>query len=407
MDDMSPNPARTAATLALAVADAGWFTTQNLLAELRDPTVACLELTCLDYVNAWRRDRNVLRWGKPLRQETPDRWRRDLVLPPGWMKRYPRIGMRPIAAAIRRWHRRYVQESPLALMMTYPHYLHLHDLLKPDLTLYLNLDDYALYWPARADEVRALELRTVAAADVTFCVARRRCDELKAAVPEAAERIVHLPHGCPSMFLEPEPWATPAPPPDDLARLPRPILGYIGSMEDRVDWEILDALAARFPKSSIVLIGRIPADADFPGFRDLLARPNVHALGWRDQRILGHYYRAFDVVLIPYRVDHPFNQACCPTKLLDAMGSGRPIVATSLPECRLYEDLMDLADDAGSFGDRVASILARGSDDGRAAARHAWAADHTCGRMAERLLAALPSDRRRWQRPTGGLHSPA
>ena len=55
---------------------------------------------------------------------------------------------------------------------------------------------------------------------------------------------------------------------------------------------------------------------------------------------------------MPYACDHPFNTACSPTKIMDGMGSGRPIVATSIPECRLYAHLFDVADDARHLSGR-------------------------------------------------------
>jgi glycosyltransferase involved in cell wall biosynthesis len=82
---------------------------------------------------------------------------------------------------------------------------------------------------------------------------------------------------------------------------------------------------------------------------------------------------AFDVCLIPYDTSNPFNQACCPTKIMDYMASTRPVVATDLPECRLHEGLFDVAPDAESFVAAVAEILAHGGDDGRATARWATA----------------------------------
>jgi glycosyltransferase involved in cell wall biosynthesis len=112
----------------------------------------------------------------------------------------------------------------------------------------------------------------------------------------------------------------------------------------------------------------------------------VHALGWRQQAEIARYYQAFDVCLIPYRLDHPFNRVCNPTKIMDAMGSGRPIVATALPECRLHCERFDVVDDAEAFSAAVGAILARNSDDGRAARRHAFALENTCNRMAERIL---------------------
>jgi glycosyltransferase involved in cell wall biosynthesis len=123
-------------------------------------------------------------------------------------------------------------------------------------------------------------------------------------------------------------------------------------MEDRVDWELMDRLAVEFPRASIVVVGRTGspiAKPWWPACGRFLARPNVHAIGWRDQESLARYYQAFDVSLIPYRIDHPFNRACSPTKIMDAMGSGRPIVATAIPECRLHAGRFHVAEDASEF----------------------------------------------------------
>src|SRR5262249_41910368 len=68
----------------------------------------------------------------------------------------------------------------------------------------------------------------------------------------------------------------------DRAPLPRPLLGYVGTMEDRVDWPLVGRLADAFPRGSVVLIGRpLPAGRHkepwTAAYRDCLARPNVHA----------------------------------------------------------------------------------------------------------------------------------
>lgn len=388
-------PATADQKWALAVADVNWFTTENLFHEVSRDGVSTLLLSCIDYRNAWRRgQRPWAHWGSPVRAQGPRHWRRELVLPSGWMKSFPRLGMRPIASAVRSWKRRVARDVPLALVMTYPYYAFLRDQLDPATSVYFNLDDYGLYWPERAAEIRELERRMVRASDVTVCVSRLRADELRAAVPEAAERIHHLPHGAPASLIADQPWDRPAPPPDDLAHLPRPLLGYIGSMEDRVDWTLLARLADALPRASLVLIGR-PAPEGQGGlwvedYRRCVARSNVHVLGWRSQGSLADYYRAFDVNLIPYRADHAFNRACCPTKIMDGMGCGRPIVSTDLPECRLHADLFDVATDLDGFLDAVRAILDLGSDDGRAALRHDHARRNTCAAVVHRLLDMLP-----------------
>ncbi len=386
--------------LALAVADVGWFNTENLFREIDRELVSVLLLKCQDYVNGWRL--GLYPWSSAcrLRQTAVNSWEQQLILPSGWMKRFPRLGMRPIARSIRSWWRSQPALSRRGLVMTYPHYLYLFDQLRPEVSIYYNIDDYTLYWPDRAEQIRDLERATVLAADQTICVSRLRADELRALIPEAAARIHHVPHGAPTPFLARSPLIRPADPPADLAHLPRPFLGYVGTLEDRVDWELMDKLSTSFPEASMVVVGRLRdavAEPWWEACSRFLSRPNVHALGWRPQEVVARYYQSFDVCLIPYRIDHPFNRACNPTKIMDAMGSGRPIVATALPECRLHAERFHVLENDEEFTSAVRTILAHHSDDGRCGLRHAYALANTCHDMGERILDLIdlgkPQDR--------------
>jgi glycosyltransferase involved in cell wall biosynthesis len=383
------------ARLALAVADANWYTTENLFQEVRRENVSTLLLKCMDYCNAWQRGLPPWAWGKSLWERTPALWQRDLVLPSGWMKRFPRLGMRPIGRSIRAWQTREVGDSRLLLVMTYPHYLYLRDQVRPEASVYFNIDDYSQYWPRFAQRVNELEHQAVRESDLTICVSRLRVDELRAAVPDAAERIHHMPHGSPTSSLADRPWDRPARPPGDLSRFPRPLLGYIGTLEDRVDWQLLTRVSGEYPRASIIILGRPWTKwrghaGEHADYLRCLARPNVHAIGWRPQETLPLYNCAFDVCLIPYRTDHPFNRVCSPTKIMDYMGTGRPIVSTDIPECQLYDHLFHVAASDREFIDAIRTILAARSDDGRAAMRLDWARANTCQKVADRLLDLLP-----------------
>jgi teichuronic acid biosynthesis glycosyltransferase TuaH len=383
--------------LALAVADANWFTTQNLFAETPGERASTLLLKCIDYYNALRQGRPPWQWTRRLDAVGPGLWQRDLVLPSGWMKQFPHVGMKPIARSIKEWRRLHVSKSPpLVLVITYPHYLYLHEMVRPDFLVYFNIDDYSQYWPWCADDVERLEREAVRKADLTVCVSKLRSDELKRSTPEASERIQHLPHGFPSSRLIPGSFATKDYPPAGLTGLPRPILGFVGTLEDRIDWPLLEKLALQFPKASLVLIGRRPRrDFRTPPWQSSYSRvkalPNVHLLGWRPQEQIDDYIRSFDVCLIPYSKDHPFNRVCCPTKIMDYMGAGRPIVSTALPECLLYQELFEVAGDHDSFLEAVKTVLSIGEDKVRSAERHAYAMEHTCKKTVERLLNWLPN----------------
>src|SRR5262249_58130884 len=110
-----------------------------------------------------------------------------------------------------------------------------------------------------------------------------------------------VPRAAPAEAIAPAPHARPAAPPTDIAHLPRPFLGFVGSLEDRIDWELLQHLGSSFPEGSILLIGREPKprprDAWYQVYRRVVARANVHRLGWRSQKEIARYNAAFDVCL--------------------------------------------------------------------------------------------------------------
>jgi glycosyltransferase involved in cell wall biosynthesis len=381
--------------LALAIADVGWFNTENLFREIDHEDVAVLLLKCLDYVNAWRRREFPWSPASRLRQTSKSSWERQFILPSGWMKRYPVLGMRPVARSIRSWWRLLPHAWRRGLVMSYPHYIYLHRMLRPDVSIYYNIDDYSLYWPRHSQQLSDLEAAVVAAADATVCVSRLRAEELRAAVPEAADRIHHIPHGAPTHFLAERPLTRPAPAPADMAELPRPYLGYIGSLEDRVDWALMNRLSEALPFASFVVVGRKQQEVSEPWWEQcerFLSRPNVHALGWRSQEVLPRYYQAFDVTLIPYKIDHPFNRVCNPTKIMDSMGSGRPMVASAIPECRLHAERFHVVESASEFLSSVRHILEHDSDDGRAALRHAFARANSCRNVCEQILRLIDRD---------------
>jgi len=381
----------------LVVADASWIWTERLFSPLAGLGHRVLLLKACDWRNALQQRRPTRDWLFPCVQRADNLWEQTCILPPGWMKTYPQLGMRPIASAIRHWRRSLSAQNqkpkPLALAISYPHYLFLSDLLRPDHLIYYNMDDYRFYWTARAGAIRRLARRAVLQDDLSVFCSKVRTEEWRSAEPSASDRIIHLPHGAPASSIAPEPCHRPAPAPIDIEALPRPLLGFIGSLGDRIDWPLLDRLALALPQASIVLIGRPPKPAPraqwYQDYCRVVDRPNVHGLGWRPQRAIGQYNATFDVCLIPYQVDHPFNRASCPTKIMDYMATSRPVVSTSIPECRLYSHLFEVAESPESFIEAVRSIIARGSDDGRATDRWQLARQRTWEHTAETLLDQL------------------
>jgi len=116
-------------------------------------------------------------------------------------------------------------------------------------------------------------------------------------------------------------------PPEELASLPHPRVGYVGAMREWFHWELLEAALDRFPATSFVLIG----DSDVPA--PLRSRPNLHVLGPRPYAELPGYLGALDVAIIPF-LDTPLVRSTHPVKVYEYLAAGLPVVTTPMEEIR-------------------------------------------------------------------------
>ncbi len=127
--------------------------------------------------------------------------------------------------------------------------------------------------------------------------------------------------------------------PEEIARLPRPVLGYFGLMgDDWVDLDLLVHVAERFPGGSLVLLGKVTMDVS-----RLQKLPNVHLLGRKPYETLPAYCKGFDAALIPFPVSEVTLNAN-PLKAREYLAAGLPVVSTPIPEvevlgqCRIGAD---------------------------------------------------------------------
>jgi glycosyltransferase involved in cell wall biosynthesis len=115
--------------------------------------------------------------------------------------------------------------------------------------------------------------------------------------------------------------------PPEVAALPRPILGYFGVIDERLDYELLHRLALATPNASLVMTG--PVAKVEP--EHLPKLPNIHWLGQRPYQDLPALVKSYDVCLMPFALNEA-TQYINPTKTLEYMAAGKPIVSTAVPD---------------------------------------------------------------------------
>ena len=138
------------------------------------------------------------------------------------------------------------------------------------------------------------------------------------------------------------------PVPADIEKLPRPILGYIGTYNLRIDGQLLIKVAKSFPQGSLVFVGEIGGDADREEIAALRRTSNVHFLGERPYGQVPDYLLHFDVCLIPF-ISAQDNRRGSPLKLFDYLAAGRPVVSTAISGVEDFADIVHVAEDDHAF----------------------------------------------------------
>ncbi|MFO0957400.1 MAG: FAD-dependent oxidoreductase [Isosphaeraceae bacterium] len=269
-----------------------------------------------------------------------------------------------------------------------PMALPLAEWLEPRVIIYDNMDDLSAFKfaPPRLLE-REREL--LSRADVVFTGGPSLYRAMKGRHPNVHcfSSSVDLAHfGVASRVL---------PEPPEQALLPRPRLGFFGVIDERFDVPLLEAVADARPDWQFVMVGPV-AKID-PAI--LPRRPNIAYTGAKGYADLPAFLSGWDVALLPFARNES-TRRISPTKVLEYMAAGKPIVSTRIADIvEPYGTMVGLGDDPEEFLAACYRALnespeARAARLGRYEAvlsRTSW--DATAGAMSDLIEAAAKTRR--------------
>ncbi len=140
----------------------------------------------------------------------------------------------------------------------------------------------------------------------------------------------------------------------------RPVIGYFGAIADWIDLDLIHEVARMRPNYAFVLIGQV-FGRDVSKLRAL---DNVYLLGHQPYERIPQFLRLFDVCHIPFLLNE-VTAATDPVKLYEYLSLGRPVVATDMPELRIYGDLVDIGRDASDYAGKLDLALAEDCEERR------------------------------------------
>jgi glycosyltransferase involved in cell wall biosynthesis len=184
-------------------------------------------------------------------------------------------------------------------------------------------------------------------ADLVYC----NCAPVQAGFADLRSDIRVVPNGA-EAFENSESWPMPA----ALRALPRPIIGYVGNLRDRVDIDLIKKVADANPDKSVVLIG---SAHNFPKARLLDECPNVHFLGVRPYDEAVRFIRHFDLAMMPHVANEVSNNMN-PLKLYLYFCLHVPIITTAVANIEEIAPYSIVADGHEDFLEKLTVALAGG-----------------------------------------------
>lgn len=313
-----------------------------------------------------------------VRFDVPHPKERPLWFNSRWQPRYERA----LTALVQDW-----RERPLVLWMYTPLPFSLVEILQPDVVVYDVMDELSAFRVADPN-LSGLEQKLLARADVVFTGgvsiyrSKRAYNPNTHLFPSGVDQAHFAAALSPSTQV-----------PEDIATLHRPVLGFYGVIDERIDLKLLSAAARLTPEWEWVMIGPVLKIAP----SSLPRRRNLHYLGPRDYSTLPAYLKGFDVAIMPFALNEA-TRYISPTKTLEYLAADRSVVSTHVPDVvELYGEVVRFGSTPEEFVAQCRAALAE-SDEDRASRReiqrallveHSW--DDIAARMEELTLDALCS----------------
>jgi len=169
----------------------------------------------------------------------------------------------------------------------------------------------------------------------------------------------------------------------------RRVAGYVGVIDERLDLDLLADLAAALPDWEIRMVGPVvkidPAS--------LPQAPNLTYPGSAAYAELPAVMAGFDVALMPFALNEA-TRSISPTKTLEYLAAGLPVVSTSVPDVVTdFGTLVDLQADGPGFADACRRVAGHCPEARAAKAEQALHWNHwdTIAQRMAQLVAPVPA----------------
>lgn len=233
-----------------------------------------------------------------------------------------------------------------------PQALPMKDLFSPEFVVFDVMDELSLFKGAPA-QLKDREKELLQVADVVIAGG----PSLWKAKKEVRPDVINLPSAVDASHFSPKHG-------EELEQIdhyeaalehdiPHPRIGFFGAIDERLDIELIEAIAEADPHWHVVMVGPVVKI-------DPAALPqahNIHWLGQQNYQKLPQLVHEWDVCILPFALNDS-TKFISPTKTLEYMAAEKPIVSTPIHDViELYGAVVEIGATPAEFIEKVRLLL--------------------------------------------------
>lgn len=152
--------------------------------------------------------------------------------------------------------------------------------------------------------------------------------------------------------------------PAGLEKVQKPVIGYIGNICHRIDYDLVYKIATGFPSWTLLMVGP-RNDAGLHPY-DFSTLKNVIFTGPQKFKDLPRYLKCIDCAILPFKVN-ALTKSIYPLKINEYLAGGKPVVSTAFsPDVESFRGLISLTNNHDVFLESIRNAVINDCETGRA-----------------------------------------
>jgi glycosyltransferase involved in cell wall biosynthesis len=124
-------------------------------------------------------------------------------------------------------------------------------------------------------------------------------------------------------------------------------IGYLGSVDERLDYDLIENVIKQTPQYQYIFVGRVTTVA----YENRLKKyPNVILVGSQPPSILPTWVQKYDVCWIPF-IKNELTAGIYPLKINEYLAAGKPVVSTPFSDLSDFSSVISIAENTDKMVD--------------------------------------------------------